>query len=86
MDWAPILAYLQGIVPWASTVLMGLGAIVVIGTVIDSVIPDEKDGGFMKKAFALPLVGTLLLALKKFSPLNVKEEFLEKEEPKKEIE
>jgi hypothetical protein len=73
MDFTPIMAYLQGLAPWVSYLLMGLGSLVIIGTVVDAMIPDEKDGGFMKKALGLPILGGLLEHLKRYSPLNVKE-------------
>jgi len=73
MDWTPVLEFFNSVTPWANHVLVGLGGVVVVGTFIDSVIPDEKDGGFMKKAFALPIVGELLKGLAKFSPFNIKE-------------
>jgi len=73
MDWTPVLEFFNTLAPWVNYVLIGLGGVVVIGTFVDSVIPDEKDGGFMKKAFALPIVGDLLRGLAKFSPFNVKE-------------
>lgn len=74
MDWTPILDYLNALpnAPWVHYVLMGLGVIVVIGTVVDSLIPDEKDGGFMTKILAIPVLGQLLSALTKFSPLNTR--------------
>jgi len=74
MDWAPVLDFFTTLAPWVSNAFMGLGGVVVIGTFIDSVIPDEKDKGFMKKAFAIPVVGELLHGLAKFSPFNVKEQ------------
>jgi len=73
MDWAPVLDFFVTLAPWVSTVFMGLGGVVVVGTCVDSVIPDEKDGGFMKKAFALPIVGDLLNRLARFSPFNIKD-------------
>jgi hypothetical protein len=74
MDWAPILAYLETVVPNATMIFTILGALVVVGTVVDSMIDDEKDGGFMKKLLAAPILGSLLSALKRFSPFNIKEE------------
>lgn len=73
MDWAPIITYLQGVAPWVSQALMVLGSLVIIGTAVDAVIPDEKDGGFMKKLLALPLIGSLFEHLKRFSPFNIKD-------------
>ena len=73
MDWQPVLDFFNTLGPSVHYVFMGLGGIVVIGTFVDSVIPDEKDGGFMTKAFAIPVVGDLLKGLAKFSPFNIKE-------------
>lgn len=73
MDWTPVLDFFNTLAPWVNYVFMGLGGIVVVGTFVDSVVPDEKDKGFMKKAFALPIIGDLLKGLSKFSPFNVKE-------------
>ena len=73
MDWTPVLDFFNTLAPWVNYVFMGLGSIVVVGTFVDSVIPDEKDKGFMKKAFALPIIGDLLRGLSKFSPFNIKE-------------
>jgi len=73
MDWTPVLEFFNTLAPWVNNVFMGLGAVVIIGTFVDSVVPDEKDKGFMKKAFAIPVVGDLLKGLAKFSPFNVKE-------------
>ena len=72
VDWAPIFEYLGGLVSWAPIALSGLGTLVVVETFIDSVVPDEKDGGFMKKAMGVPVLGSFLGALSRFSPFNVK--------------
>jgi len=73
MDWTTVLDFLVTLAPWVSTAFMGLGGLVVVGTFVDSLVPDEKDHGFMKKAFALPIVGDLLHGLSRFSPFNIKE-------------
>ena len=73
MDWAPVLDFFNTLAPWVNPAFMGLGGFVVIGTFVDSVIPDEKDHGFMKKAYAIPVLGELLKGLAKFSPFNVKD-------------
>ena len=73
MDWTPVLEFFNTLAPWVNYVFIGLGAAVVVGTFVDSIIPDEKDQGFMKKAFAIPIIGDLLKGLAKFSPFNVKE-------------
>lgn len=72
MDFSFILDYLLTLAPWVGQAFMVLGALVVIGTAVDSVIPDEKDGGFMTKALSLPIIGSLLSAIKRFSPFNIK--------------
>lgn len=72
MEWSAILDYAKTLAPWVQYVFVGLGSLTVIGTAVDSIIPDEKDGGFMKKAMAVPVLGSLLLALSKFSPFNYK--------------
>jgi hypothetical protein len=71
-NWDAVFNWVIGLSPIANYVLMGLGAIVVLGTFIDSIIPDEKDGGFMTKILAIPILGSFLAQLKKFSPFNYK--------------
>lgn len=73
MDWTPVFAFLMGLAPWVNYVLLGLGSLVIIGTAIDSVVDDTVDKGFMKKLMAIPVLGSFLEALKRFSPFNVKE-------------
>ena len=73
MDWTPVFNFLLGLAPWVQYVLLGLGSIVVIGTAIDAAVDDTVDKGFMKKAMAIPVLGSFLEALKRFSPFNVKE-------------
>ena len=73
MEFGPILDYLATLTPWAIYVLTGLGALVIIGTAVDSIVPDEQDHGFMKKIMAIPVLGSLLEALKRFSPFNIKD-------------
>lgn len=78
MDFSAIFSYLMTLAPWVSTAFMILGSLVLVGTFIDAMVPDEKDGGFMKKIMAFPIIGPLLEQLKRFSPFNIKD----KEEPK----
>lgn len=76
MDFDSILNTVFGLFPnvagWMATVLVILGSLVVVGTVIDSLIPDEKDGGFMAKILAIAVLGPFLTWTTKFSPFNVK--------------
>ena len=73
MDWTPVFDFFTTLAPWVQYLFMGLGSLVVAGTFIDSVIPDETDKGFMTKAFAIPIIGDVLRGMAKFSPFNVKE-------------
>ncbi len=41
MDWTPVLEFLMTLAPWVSYVMMGLGALVVIATAVDAIIPVE---------------------------------------------
>ena len=43
MDWTPVLDFLNTLAPWIKYIFMALGTIVVVGTGVDSMIPDEKD-------------------------------------------
>jgi hypothetical protein len=72
MDLNVVLDYLVTLAPWVQNVFAVLGGVVVAGTAIDAVIPDEKDKGFMKKILEIPVVGAVLKGLKKFSPFNHK--------------
>ena len=73
MEWQAIVDFLVPLSPWVTYILVGLGTLTVIGTGVDKLIPDEKDGGFMKKVLAFPIVGGFLTFITKFSPFNVKE-------------
>jgi hypothetical protein len=73
MEFDAILTFLKSLAPWVSYVLIGLGSAVVLGTGIDKMIPDEKDGGFMTKAYNIPVLGGLLKSLARLSPFNIKE-------------
>jgi len=73
MDWTPVIDFLNTLAPWVQYVFMGLGSIVIIGTIIDNLIPDDKDKGFMKKIMEIPVLGSLLEAFKRFSPFNFKD-------------
>lgn len=74
MEFAPILEYLATLAPWAPTVLAILGSLVVILTIVDKVVPDEKDNGFMKKLLDIPVVGKLLKDLRRFSLFRAKKD------------
>jgi hypothetical protein len=66
MDWTPIFGFLTGLGGVAYWILFALGLLTFLGTIIDNAIDDEKDHGFMKKAYELPVIGTFLKACKAF--------------------
>ena len=68
-----VLDFLLTLSPVVGTVFAVIGGLAVVGTAVDAAIPDEKDGGFMKKLLEKPIIGDLLKALKRFSPFNVKD-------------
>jgi len=70
-SWDPILNFFLTSAPWAGLVLKILGSIVVVGTFVDHLIPDEKDGGFMTKLLSIPVLGSILGAITRFSPFNI---------------
>lgn len=72
MDWSFVVDYLMSLAPWVEYVFVALGTLVLMGTVVDSMVPDEKDKGFMKKILELPMIGSLLSFLTRFSPFNIK--------------
>lgn len=72
MDWTPVFDFLLTLSPVVGYVFMGLGALVTVGIFVDSVVDDEKDKGFMKKIMAMPILGDILVGIKRFSPFNVK--------------
>jgi len=72
MDFTAILTFLGTLAPWVGYVLMGLGALVVIGLAVDKIVPDQYDKNFMGKLMNVPILGQILLALCKFSPFTQK--------------
>ena len=71
-EWIPILKWIATFNPLVINILTILGTIVVVGTLVDRVIPDKYDKGFMQKLRKAPIIGSLLAALSKFSPFNHK--------------
>jgi hypothetical protein len=67
MDFNAILDVFSAAYSWAPIVLTILGSLVVGGTIVDKLVPDEKDNGFMTKLYNYPILGTLLKALVRFS-------------------
>lgn len=56
--------------PTITLILAILGTLVVLASIIDGLIPDGLDHGFYKKLEAIPLLGLVFSALKKFSVLR----------------
>jgi hypothetical protein len=73
MDINFVLDYALTLAPWVANVFAVLGALTVVGTTVDALVDDSKDGGFMKKILAIPVLGSVLNAMKKFSPFNTKD-------------
>jgi hypothetical protein len=73
MDYQPIIDFLLTLSPSVSYILMALGTLVTLGLLVDSLVPDEKDKGFMSKILGIPLLGDFLKFLTRFSPLNIKD-------------
>ena len=81
MDFQVIYDFLANLAPWVGSVLSWIGLAMVIGSLVDAIIPDKYDKGFMSWVNKIPVVGEFLNFLKRFSPWNVKElENIEKKE------
>lgn len=55
---------------WTPMVLAILGGLVVAGTVIDKIVPDTYDKGFMSKLYNMAIIGAILKSLVRFSPFS----------------
>ena len=53
------------------TIFSWIGGAAVLGTVIDAIVPDKYDKGFMGKLNNVPVLGTIIKAIRRFSPFNV---------------
>ena len=53
---------------WFPIMLQILGIIIVIGSAIDAMLPDK--GATVTKILSIPILGTILHTLTKFSPFN----------------
>jgi len=65
-----VVDYLAGALPWVQTIFIWLGGGVVAGTIIDAIVPDKYDKGFMSYVLKIPVLGQVLTVLKKFSPFH----------------
>lgn len=73
VDFSGLLDYINTLHPIVNIVLTILGSLVVVGSAVDKIIPDEMDKGFMGKILGVPILGSILKALQKFSPFNYKQ-------------
>jgi hypothetical protein len=62
IDKAPVAAY----------ILMALGSLLVIVSSVVALTPSKKDDEFLEKVHGIPVLGQLVLALRKFSVIEKK--------------
>lgn len=67
-----LLHTLSGVHPAIPIALAALGSLVVVAQVVVAVTPSTADNEFMAKLEAVPLLGSILRALKSFAPLQKK--------------
>ena len=68
--YTQVITFLSTKFAWFPTLLAWLGGIVVVATIVDRIVPDKYDFGFMSKVVNIPVIGHLVLLLIKFSPFN----------------
>jgi len=73
MELEPIVQWLAGLHPVVHVVLVVLGSLVVLGGVYVKLTPTQSDDAWFAKLEAIPVLGALLRALVKFSPVARKE-------------
>lgn len=67
MDLTPILDGLAASLPLAKMILQILGTLVLVGSAYVAITPSKSDDAWFAKLEAIPLLGSLLVALQKFS-------------------
>lgn len=67
MDLTMILDWFEKTFSFAPTVLAILGTLVVVGSIVDKIVPDKYDKGFMSYLYNLKIIGTILKSLVRFS-------------------
>ena len=68
VEYDAIVNFIVSLWAPAQYVFVVLGGLVVIGTCVDKLVPDQYDKGFMSKIFAIPYAGAFLKHIAKFSP------------------
>jgi len=73
MDLDFLLNWVKGLGPVVMYVLAALGSLLVIMSAVVKLTPSQDDDAFLNKVKAIPLLGSLLIALEKFSVVSRKE-------------
>ena len=72
MEFETVVNFIMGVWAPAEYIFIALGALVVIGSTVEKIVPDKYDKGFMKKIMSVPVLGEFLNFITKFSPFNSK--------------
>ena len=67
MDMQPVLDWLVAHVPMALIILQVLGSLVVAATIFVGMTPNQDDDALLLKVKTIPIVGSLIEALERFS-------------------
>lgn len=78
MDFSQVWEIVKSLLPMGPVeiiqyILMALGALVVAGYAYIKATPSQEDDAWYDKMEKTPLIGAILLFLKKFSPIQRKE-------------
>ena len=71
-DLSALLEMLKGLHPAIPIALAGLGTLVVLGQTVVLLTPSKADDAWLAKLDSVPLLGSLLKALRSFAPLQKK--------------
>jgi hypothetical protein len=75
MEWDAVFLFLAGLWAPAQMIFSYVGLALTIAHLVIMVTPSKKDDAWEEKAYKVPVVGDLLVALKRLSPFK----FLKKE-------
>lgn len=67
-----VLVVLAGLHPLIPVILAGLGGLVVLGQAYVAITPTQDDDAWFAKLESIPVIGSLLVALKAFAPIQRK--------------
>jgi hypothetical protein len=68
-----VIAMLAGLHPVVPQVLAALGGLVVLGQAYVAITPSQDDDAWFAKLEAIPVLGSVLVALKSFAPIQRKQ-------------